>query len=151
MNLNEDCYIEELKPFNCAQKKCYLRNVFFKSYISNICVLPDTGLMVREFAEWSRKPLFNSRSQSYQRLKKWYLMPPCLTLNIIRYGSRIKWNNLVKGVARFPTSGCSSYWKGSLQVILNYGCQLYFTLYVYWKNLVLNNPQRLRCHKTQPN
>ena len=23
--------------------------------------------------------------ESYQRLKKWYLMPPCLTLNIGRY------------------------------------------------------------------
>ena len=27
--------------------------------------------------------------ESYQRLKKWYLMPPCLTLSIIRYGSRV--------------------------------------------------------------
>ena len=26
--------------------------------------------------------------ESYQRLKKWYLMPPCLTLSIIRYKSR---------------------------------------------------------------
>ena len=25
-----------------------------------------------------------SQVESYQRLKKWYLMPPCLTLNIIR-------------------------------------------------------------------
>ena len=29
----------------------------------------------------------------YQRLKKWYLMPPCLTLSIIRYGSRVKQSN----------------------------------------------------------
>ena len=27
--------------------------------------------------------------ESYQRLKKWYLMPPCLTHSIIRYGSRV--------------------------------------------------------------
>ena len=26
-------------------------------------------------------------------LKKWYLMPPCLTLNIIRQGSSVKWSN----------------------------------------------------------
>ena len=26
---------------------------------------------------------------SYRRLKKWYLIPPCLTLGIIRYGSRV--------------------------------------------------------------
>ena len=37
--------------------------------------------------------------ESYQRLKKWYLMSPCLTLSIIRYGSRVKWNNQEKGVA----------------------------------------------------
>ena len=26
--------------------------------------------------------------ESYHKLKKWYLMPPCLTLRIIRYGSK---------------------------------------------------------------
>ena len=34
-----------------------------------------------------------SQVKSYQRLKKCYLMPPCLKLSIIRYGSRVKWNN----------------------------------------------------------
>ena len=34
-----------------------------------------------------------SQVVSYQILKKWYLMPPCLTLKIIRYGSRVKWSN----------------------------------------------------------
>ena len=28
-----------------------------------------------------------------QRLKKGYLMPPCLALSTIRYGSRVKWSN----------------------------------------------------------
>ena len=32
-----------------------------------------------------------SQVTSYQRLPKWYLMPPCLTLSIIKYGSRVKW------------------------------------------------------------
>ena len=27
--------------------------------------------------------------ESYLRLKKWYLIPPCLTLSIIRYISRV--------------------------------------------------------------
>ena len=44
-----------------------------------------------------------SQVESYQRLKKWYLMPPCLTLSIIRYGSRVKWSNPGKGVAPSPT------------------------------------------------
>ena len=30
-----------------------------------------------------------SQVELYQRLKKWYLMSPSLTLNIIRYGSRV--------------------------------------------------------------
>ena len=62
--------------------------------------------------------------ESYQRLKKWYLMLPCLTLSIKRYGSRVKWSNPRKGVAPFPTPQCSSYWKGSARVTLNYGRQL---------------------------
>ena len=33
--------------------------------------------------------------ESYQRLKKWYLMSPCLTLSIIRYISRV--NEAIKG------------------------------------------------------
>ena len=27
------------------------------------------------------------------KIQKWYLMPPCITLGIIRYGSRVKWSN----------------------------------------------------------
>ena len=43
----------------------------------------------------------------------------CLTLNIIRYGSRVKWRNPGKGVAPSPTPWCSSYQKGSLRVTLD--------------------------------
>ena len=32
----------------------------------------------------------HSLAESYQRLKKWFLTPPCLTLRIIRNGSRVK-------------------------------------------------------------
>ena len=34
-------------------------------------------------------------------------MPPCLTLSIIRYGSRATWSNPGKGVAPSPTPWCS--------------------------------------------
>ena len=54
-----------------------------------------------------------SQLKSYQRLKKWF---PCLTLSIIRYGSRVKWINPGKGVVPFPTPWCSSYQKGRLGV-----------------------------------
>ena len=54
---------------------------------------------------------------------------PRLTLSIIRYGSRVKWSNPGKVVAPPDTSRCSSYWKGSLQVALNYGRPT--TIYLY--------------------
>ena len=75
----------------------------------------------------ARKTWVQSQVESYQRLKKWYLMPPCLTPSIIRYRSRVKWSNPGKGAAPFPTPWCSSYRKGSLRVTLDYGRQLYFT------------------------
>ena len=72
-----------------------------------------------------------SQVESYQRLKKWYLMPLCLTLSIIRYGSRVKWSNQEKGVAPSPTPCCSIYWKESLLVTLDYSHQLYLQP-VHW-------------------
>ena len=58
------------------------------------------------------------------------MIPPCLTLSIIRYGSRVKWSNPGNGVAPSPTPWCSSYRKGSLRVILDYGLTLLY-LYIY--------------------
>ena len=70
-----------------------------------------------------------SLDDSYQKLKKWYLIPPCLTLNIIRYVSRVKWSKPGKGVAPSPTLRWSSYWKGIFRVALDYCRQLYlFTI-----------------------
>ena len=97
-----------------------------------------------------RETLVQSQVASYQRLKKWDLIPPCLTLNNIRYASRVKWSNPEKGVAPSPTPRCSSYWKGSLLVALDYGRQLYFTFLtncMYGEDLALNN-LCLICHKT---
>ena len=77
--------------------------------------------------------------ESYQRLKKWYLILPCLTLSIIRYVSRVKWSNPGKEVAPSPTPRCSSYWKGSLRVALDYSRQLYFLLILYIVFTCLNS------------
>ena len=49
-----------------------------------------------------------SQLESYQQLKIWYLIPPGLTLSIIRYGSRVKWSNPGKGVTPSLTPRCSS-------------------------------------------
>ena len=79
-----------------------------------------------------RKTVVQSQVESYQRLRKCYLIPPCLTLSIIRYVSRVKWSNPGKGVAAFLIPQCSSYWKGSFRVALDYSHQLYFlTLYIF--------------------
>ena len=50
-----------------------------------------------------------SQVKSCLRLKKWYLMPPCLILSLIRYRSRVKWSNPGKGVAPSPTLQCCCY------------------------------------------
>ena len=59
--------------------------------------------------------------ESYQRFKKWYLMPPYFTLSIV------KWSNPGNGVVPSSTLQCCSCWEGSLRVTLDYGHQLYFT------------------------
>ena len=76
-----------------------------------------------------RKPGFSLRSSQTKDSKTWYLMPPCLTLSIIRSVSRVKWSNPGKEVVPSPTSRCSSYWKGILWVTLVYGRQLYYWVF----------------------
>ena len=75
------------------------------------------------------------------KTQKWHLMPPCLTLSNIREGSRVKWSNPGKGVAPSPTPQCSSYQKGSLQVTIDYGHQLYlltiFIILLYQRRLFI--------------
>ena len=43
-----------------------------------------------------------SQVTSYQRLLKWYLIPPSFTLSNIRYVSRVKWSKPGKGVVPLP-------------------------------------------------
>ena len=60
------------------------------------------------------------------------MIPSCLTLSNIRYVPGVKWSNQGKGVAPSPTPRCSSFWKGSLLVALDYGRQLYLLYYHYY-------------------
>ena len=55
------------------------------------------------------------------------VLDAALLNTIVKWGSRVKWSNPGKGVAPSPRPQCSSYWKGSLLVALEYGRQLYFT------------------------
>ena len=66
-----------------------------------------------ESRQWSRGPGFNPRSSQAKNFLKLYLIPPYITLSNIRYVS---------------TPRCSSNWKGSLLVALDYGCQLYLSI-----------------------
>ena len=63
--------------------------------------------------QYFERPRFNPKL-SNTKTQKWYLMPSCLSLIIIRYGLSEKWSNL----------GCSSYWKGDLRVTLDQDRQL---------------------------
>ena len=87
-------------------------------HVRGICVFWAIGLMSRVFTnspgDWG-----SIQVELYQRLKKWYLMLPCLTLCIIRHVSRVKWSNPGKGIAFSPTPQCSNYWKRSIWFTLD--------------------------------
>ena len=117
-------------------------NYIYSIYMYKNRTIPNIGMMVR-VSPMAQETGIQSQVESYQRLKKWYLMPPYLTLRIIRYGSRVKWSNPGKGVAPSPTPWCSSYRKGSLR--------LWSPIYMYKEDLALNNVKGLICHKNQPN
>ena len=61
-----------------------------------------------------------SQVGSYQRLKKWYLIPPCLKLSIVKACFKGKVEQSRERNSALPTPRCSSYWKGSFQVALEY-------------------------------
>ena len=66
------------------------------------------------------------------KTQKWYLIFLFLRLSIIRYISRVKWvkwSNPGRGVVPSPASRCSSYWKGSLWVTVEYGRPTYNLLF----------------------
>ena len=90
----------------------------------------------------ARETWVQSQVESYQRLKKWYLMPPCLTLSIIRYGTRVKWSNPGKGVAPSPTPWCSKLSKrepsGHPRLWSPTLLTLYIYIYIYIKLFLLN-------------
>ena len=84
-----------------------------------------------ECLSMARETGVQSQIESYQRLKKWYLMEPCLTLSIIRYRSRVKRSYPRKEVAPFPTPRCSSYWKKESSGHSWLRSSTFFLLYIY--------------------
>ena len=73
-----------------------------------MCIYMHT-YMHRVFA-LVREAWVQSQVELFQRLSKWYLIPPCLTFSNIRYVSRVKWSYPENGVEPSSTPRCSSYW-----------------------------------------
>ena len=63
---------------------------------------------VRVFAN-SPGDLDSIRGRLIPKTQKWYLIPPCLTLSIIRYGSRVKWSNPGKGAFESPSTTVTNF------------------------------------------
>ena len=82
----------------CAllHSECDLKRRTYESFSIHL----NNGYCVRQ---WPGCPGFNPWSSYTKDSKRWYLIPPHLTLNIIRYGSRVKSSNPEKGVAPSPT------------------------------------------------
>ena len=79
-------------------------NVSFLLEISNAKELVINNTQLHHFiSPMARETRVQSKVESYQKLKKSYLMSLCLTLTIIRYRSRVKWSNIAKGVAPSAT------------------------------------------------
>ena len=109
----------EMADNGCAKKPNKSNYIYLLYMYRTLAWWLECSTMVQETGA-------QSEVASYQRLKKWYMMPPFLTLSIIRYGSRVKYSNPEKDVAPSPTPSCSRYWKGILQITLDYCRQLYF-------------------------
>ena len=109
--------------------KCFF--LFFSPLCSGLVYnrWPDHWPSVRVFTngpgDWC-----SISGQVMPKTKKIILDTSCLTLSIIRYISRVKWSNPREVEVPSSTAHCSSYWKGSLWVALNYGHQLYFYLVI---------------------
>ena len=118
MNIYMYIYIYYLK--SCMSVCIYITqncNGFGKSTFLNV-LLPKPSLWLnREFTN-GLGDRDSIPVESYQRLKKWYLMPPCLTPSIQKQ-IKGKWSNPWKWVAPLPIPQCSSYWQRSLWVTLN--------------------------------
>ena len=66
------------------------------------------GKMVRVFANGAG-PWVSIPGLVIAKTQKSFLMPPCLTLSILRYVSRVKSSNPGNRVVPSPTHRCSSY------------------------------------------
>ena len=87
----------------------YVHRFQNKGCINNTVNIAGLLALCVECSPTVRETWVQSEVESYQRLEKWYLMLPCLTLSIVRYGLRVKRSNPGNGVVPFPKTWCNSY------------------------------------------
>ncbi len=71
-------------------------------YLQNVLVSPDMGIMVRVFTN-GPGDLGSIPGRVISKTQNMVLDASLFTLSIIRYGSRVKYSNPVKGVAPSST------------------------------------------------
>ena len=63
-------------------------------------------------------------------------MPPCFTLSLIRYGSRVKWSNPGKGEAPSPNPDVVAVGKGAFRSPLTTVANFTYLIILFSFNLV---------------
>ena len=96
--------------------------LFFFSYSFLRHVL--IGTMVRSVCQWSGRLGFNPRL-NHMKDSKMVLDVSLLNTQYSKVWIKGEWSNPEKGVAPSPTPWCSSYWKGSFWVAINYSWPIY--------------------------
>ena len=132
-NLNGTYLEEKKKNFWLFHQfpTCHLRTTLISEIIKETEKIPDwlTGFYKKKQKTQQRQCFWRSGINPWSSHTKDFKMVLYTSLlNTLQYKvvSRVRWSNPGKGVALSPTPRCSSYWKGSLLVALNYGRQLYF-------------------------
>ena len=104
------------------------RKLLFCSLFLSIYLYQLIGIMVRVFTNGSRDWCLIP-GQVIPKTQKMILDSFLFNTQHYKECIKCKWSNPGKGVVPSPTPPCSSYWKGSLWVVLNYGQQNYREVY----------------------
>ena len=137
-----NCYIY-LSIYDCINRYlsiylCVCQNVT-SIYLCRYLIFFNVNQNVYVLVHWPsgysvRRPGFNPRVSHIKDSK--------IVLGVSLHNThhyKVKWSSLGKGVVPFPTSRCSSFWKGGLQITLDYGRQLdffYISMYVFFHLLI---------------
>ena len=97
----------------------------------NIYIWTDPLALWLECLPMARETGVQSQVKLYQRLKKMVLDAFLLNTQHYKVWIKGKVEQSRERSSAFPTPRCSSYWKGSLRVALDYGHQLYFFFNIY--------------------